>query len=366
MHRVPRLLPLVLVLALTLALMGARSGHAASASGVVVSQVYGGGGNSGASFQNDFVELLNTGSSSVDLAGYTVQYATAAGTSWQVTALTGSLAPGHYYLVQLASAAAVGAVLPTPDATGTTNLAATGGKIAFVHGTTALSCGATAGSCAGAADDLVGYGSAADYEGSAAAPALDSTHAAVRAAAGCTDTGDNAADFTAAAPTPRNTSSPAAACGGTGSTGPTSSAGASVSADVQPALAVSLDQPSLSFGAVAAGSTPPRLLEHVTVTSNVATGYSLSVHRTSFAPADLPLGIGVSGPPGAVVPAAFAGGALVGVPVTPAADLLLGTTAAPTPAAGEVWTAALGFTAPLPTVPPGHYQATVTFTVVGR
>jgi hypothetical protein len=368
MHRVVRLLSLVLALVAAAVAAGAGSTRAASAaaSDLVVSQVYGGGGNSGAAYQNDFVELLNRGSAPVDLAGYTVQYATAAGTSWQVTSLTGSVSPGHYYLVQLASSAAVGAVLPTPDATGTTNLAATGGKVALVHGTTALACGATAGSCAGLADDLVGYGAATDYEGSAAAPALDSTHAAVRAAAGCTDTNDNAADFAAAAPSPRNSTSPVASCGGSTTPPSSASSSAAVTADVQSAIAIALAQPSLAFGAVATGTTPPRLVEHVTVTSNLATGYTLSVHRTAFTPTDLPLGVGVAGPAGAQVPTAFAGGALVPLPITPAADLLLGTTAAATASGGDLWTASLGFTAPLPVVPPGHYQATVTFTAVAR
>ena len=54
----------------------------------------------------------------------------------------------------------------------------------------ALGCGGTAGSCASVAAlaDLVGYGSATDYEGAAAAPGLDSTTADVRAGGGCTDT----------------------------------------------------------------------------------------------------------------------------------------------------------------------------------
>src|SRR5215470_17611897 len=91
-------------------------------SNVVVSQIYAGGGNSGAAYANDFVELLNRTATVVDLSGWTVQYASAASTSWQATALSGTIAPGHYYLVQLASTAAVGAPLPTADATGTTNL----------------------------------------------------------------------------------------------------------------------------------------------------------------------------------------------------------------------------------------------------
>lgn len=67
---------------------------------VVISQIYGGGGNSGATLKNDFIELHNTGSTAISLAGWSVQYASAAGSSWQVTGLTGTLAPGAYYLVQ--------------------------------------------------------------------------------------------------------------------------------------------------------------------------------------------------------------------------------------------------------------------------
>src|SRR5688572_13082938 len=45
---------------------------------VVVSQVYGGGGNSGATLKSDFIELRNNGATAVNLAGWSVQYASAA------------------------------------------------------------------------------------------------------------------------------------------------------------------------------------------------------------------------------------------------------------------------------------------------
>src|SRR5690242_3765909 len=76
--------------------------HAAAGT-VVVSQVFAGGGNSGAPYANDFVELVNRSSSAVDVTGWSIQYAPATSTSWQATALSGSIQPGHYYLVQLAS-----------------------------------------------------------------------------------------------------------------------------------------------------------------------------------------------------------------------------------------------------------------------
>ena len=66
---------------------------------VVISQVFGGGGNTGAPFQNDFIEVFNRGNTSVDISSWSVQYASAAGTSWLVTPLCPSgpctLVPGR-------------------------------------------------------------------------------------------------------------------------------------------------------------------------------------------------------------------------------------------------------------------------------
>jgi hypothetical protein len=323
--------------------------------GLVISQVYAGGGNAGATYANDYVELINRGASAVDLSGWTLQYASASSTSWATTALTGALQPGHYYLVGLASAGAVGAPLPAPDATGTTNLASAGGKVAVVHDTTALACGSTAGSCASVASvaDFVGYGTATDFEGAAAAPALSSTSAALRAGGGCTDSDANAADFTAAAPAPRTSTSPAAACGG--ATTSSTTAGASVSFDVQPLISIALERPSLDFGQVVPGQIPATASEHVTVASNDTAGYALTVHRTAFAPVDLPLGIGLS-PSTTLTP----------VPIAPAADLLVTSTSAASGPSGDVWPVVLGLAGATPVVASGHYTATVTFTVIGK
>jgi hypothetical protein len=359
MHRI-----LLLALLAALVLLPATAG--ASTSGLVVSQVYGGGGNSGATFQNDFVELFNSGTSAIDITGWTVQYSTAAGTSWQMTPLSGTIPAGRYYLVQLASSAAVGAPLPTPDATGTTNLAATSGKVALVRSGTALTCGSTAGSCSAdpSVEDLLGYGSATDFEGTGSAPSGSSTAAARRAGEGCTDTGDNAADFTAEAPDPRNGSSAAHACAGTTPPGPNGAV--HVDLDVASVLSLSLDRPSLSFGSNAAGATPAPLPENVTVSSNNATGYSLGVARSAFAPRDLPLALGSTAPTGASLAPPLAGGALVAIPVQPAAALTIGTKDSPTAGAGDVWPTRLGFSSALPLVPAGRYSATVTFTAIAR
>ena len=194
---------------------------------IVISQVYGGGGNSGAPLRNDFVELFNRGGTTVSLSGWSVQYTSATGTglfSANATALPAvSLAPGQYFLVQQAGGT-TGAPLPTPDATGTTNMSATGGKVLVTNTTTGIACngGSTACSAAQLAQivDLVGYDGANFFEGSATAPTLSNSLANFRKTGGCQDTNDNAADFAAAAPAPRTTASPVQPCPGVFPLGP--------------------------------------------------------------------------------------------------------------------------------------------------
>jgi hypothetical protein len=181
---------------------------ALGSTGLVISQVYGGGGNSGAPLTNDYVELFNRGTADVSLTGLSIQYASAAGATWTALSLgSATVAPGKYFLIQLAGGA-TGSALPTPDLSSTTiNMSGTAGKVALVNGTTAISCvaGSDAGvpPCSGLASiiDLVGYGTtASDYEGTAAAPVLSNTKAGVRAGGGCTDTDNNTADFAAVTP----------------------------------------------------------------------------------------------------------------------------------------------------------------------
>ena len=68
-----------------------------------------------------------------------VQYASATGTgnfgANPVTLLSGNLAPGQYYLVQQCRRRRTESLCPTPDATGTVNMSATGGKVALVNST---------------------------------------------------------------------------------------------------------------------------------------------------------------------------------------------------------------------------------------
>lgn len=181
------------------------------AQSVVISQIYGGGGNTGATFKNDFVELFNRGSQPVDLSTWSIQYASATGTAWQVNPLNGAIEPGQYFLIQMAAGAGGTRDLPEPDVNGNIAMSATTGKLAVVKNITPLT-----GAQVPRTDvsDLVGYGAAAsDFAG---APTRDTanTTAALRNTAGCTDSGNNQADFSIASPDPRNSAFPRNLCGG--------------------------------------------------------------------------------------------------------------------------------------------------------
>jgi predicted extracellular nuclease len=157
----------------------------AQASGIVISQIYGGGGNSGATLRNDFVELFNSGGSPIDITGWTIQYASASGTSWDSTVLNGQIQPGQHYLIQEGGGSGGSVSLPTPDAVGGINFSAASAKVALVSSTALLQGLAPVG--AGIVD-LVGYGSANFAEGNPAS-GLSNTTALIRGASGCQDTG---------------------------------------------------------------------------------------------------------------------------------------------------------------------------------
>src|SRR4030095_7456739 len=110
-------------------------------------------------YKNDFIEIFNKSALSVSLNGYSVQYAAATGTSWQVTNLPNIiLLSGQYFLIAEGAGANGVNTLPTPDVSGTIAMSATAAKVALVNTTTALS-----GSCPVSASivDIVGYGATA-------------------------------------------------------------------------------------------------------------------------------------------------------------------------------------------------------------
>ncbi|NJN14960.1 MAG: ExeM/NucH family extracellular endonuclease [Oscillochloris sp.] len=230
MHSSSRILNPILTVLMVVGLVGgmfAPQAAQAASTGLVISQVYGGGGNSGATFTHDFIEIFNLGSSPVSLGGLSLQYTSATGTgsfgasSTQLTELPNTdLQPGQYFLVQQAQGSGGTTALPTPDLIDPTPIAMSGtaGKVALVTGATGLGCNGSSTPCSAEQlariVDLIGYGSANFFEGSGAAPTLTNSTAALRAGDGCTDSDNNSTDFSADSPNPRNSLSPLNICSG--------------------------------------------------------------------------------------------------------------------------------------------------------
>ena len=228
---------------------------------LVISQVYGGGGNASATYQNDFVEIFNRGANPVSLAGKSLQYASSTGTSWtnKVDLPAVTLEAGQYFLVKLFSQAAVGAVLPAQDATGTINMSGTTGKIALVSNTVVLSGTNPAGGAT--VIDMLGWGAANGYEGAPAAVTSNTT--ASRRVNACVDSDVNSSDFSSLTPAPRNTSSPFTPCGGS------------------PAIVLSCPssltvQQGVFGSALLTGKDADDLVTGATITAGATTGISLS------------------------------------------------------------------------------------------
>lgn len=196
------------LLAVCAFVLGADTAFAQSTT-IVISQVYGAGGNSGATFNRDYVELHNISTSAVTCTNWSIQYASATGSSWtNMTTFSATIQPGAYLLIGQASGAN-GAALPTVDVSGSIAMAAGAGKVALVNNNTALT--GTNPSAGATVVDFVGFGATANgFEGSGPTPAPSATLAVFRgpSGAGTSDTNQNATDFAAATPAPRNSLSP--------------------------------------------------------------------------------------------------------------------------------------------------------------
>jgi predicted extracellular nuclease len=245
---------------------------------VVVNEVYGGGGNAGATLTNDFIELYNNGTADVDLTGWSVQYASAAGTSWSSTPLTGLVAPKSYYLVQEGKGAGGTAALPAPEAAGGIALSGTGGKVRLV---------APAG-----VRDLVAWGpTSTPFEGSGPAEGTSNATSVSRKSVGA-DTDDNAQDFAAGSPTPTNSKGETT---GGGSPQPPAARVARIS-EIQGAGHTSplVGQTVATTGVVTARATNGFWIQDPTGDGNPATSEGVLVFTSSTPPATAAVGSGVA------------------------------------------------------------------------
>lgn len=176
----------------------------AVSTGLVISEVYGGGGNSGATYTHDFIELYNPTSAPISVDGMSVQYRSSGGTgaATGTTPLTGSVPAGGHYLVQQAQGNGGTTPLPTPDATGTIPMSGSAFTVWLAAGTTALTPAADGTAVRDGIIDLVGVNSNT-FETTKAAGTANATSSSRIAA----DTDVNASDFATGAPTPQASTS---------------------------------------------------------------------------------------------------------------------------------------------------------------
>lgn len=198
------------------AVLAIAATSAFAANQVRISQVYGGGGSAsaGPTYNVDYVEIFNSGSTPVNVGGWTIEYGSATG-SWGSSATNiftfpvgTTIQPCKYLLVASAVPSAGGGTLGvTPDFTFTIAASATNGKVGlFSAVNTNLACGLEV---AGTLVDKVSFGSGNCPEGTNVG-ALSTTTGAVRNNGGMTDTDSNLNDFTVTtAPVPHNAASAA-------------------------------------------------------------------------------------------------------------------------------------------------------------
>ncbi|MBC8028590.1 MAG: DUF4214 domain-containing protein [Pyrinomonadaceae bacterium] len=191
-----------------------------AAGDIVFSQVYTRGGNPSSTYKDNFIELFNRSNAAVDISGWPIYIGSDTGTFSTAISFTSSrglsIPPGGYLLIVFETTGSSGGALPFFDlfvpqfGQFSINLPPSG-KLALARPNSGFS-----GQCPLSNPglmDLIGYGSTANcFEGSGPTATLSNTTAAIRNAAGCTDTNNNASDFTVTTPTPRNSSFPNHSC----------------------------------------------------------------------------------------------------------------------------------------------------------
>ncbi len=195
------------------ALQAAPARANTAGTGLVISEVYGGGGLAAgggfpvSAFTHDFIELYNPTNAAVDLTGWAVFYGSAGRANpsgvTNKTDLTGSIPAHGHYLVQGAGNVANGAPMPAADVTGGLTMSTTSGLVILSNQNAALTLSTGDIKSATGVVDAVGYGTANTFETAAQGTALSGTTAAARSATGA-DSDVNSADLSVGTPTPTN------------------------------------------------------------------------------------------------------------------------------------------------------------------
>ncbi|HXI25371.1 MAG TPA: Calx-beta domain-containing protein [Pyrinomonadaceae bacterium] len=188
-------------------------------SNIVISQIYTRGGETGAIYQNDFIELYNRSNSVVDINGWMLHITTFEGSFPSVVGVrfvsssSIPILPGMHMLFTFTTGGANGQPLNGDFPVPFVSLGSAGGQIVLLGKDKNLPAGCPASpDLTGAVIDYVGYGTATCFEGTVTlAPAA--TKSLTRINGGCTDTNNNLADFSFADPNPRGLTSPIVQCG---------------------------------------------------------------------------------------------------------------------------------------------------------
>ncbi len=186
--------------------------HAVS-TGLVISEVYGAGGNNGALFNADYVELSNPTGDLISLEGTYIHYRSATGGSGGApAALHGAVPAGGKYLIQMSNTGANGDPLPSPDTTSVGfSMAASGGQVFLLESASPIGSSGDMAASPGVID-MVGELGSTSFETAAAPADASTTQSLTRVAA---DADNNSTEFAAAAPTPESS---VGAAGGTPTT----------------------------------------------------------------------------------------------------------------------------------------------------
>jgi hypothetical protein len=196
----------------------AAGGVCTAVSPIIISQVYGGGGNSGSTFKQDFIELHNRSESDFTVpANWSVQYMSATGATgnFQVTQIPANTiikAGGFFTIREAAGTGTTQIDVPADITTGTIPMAAGNGRVALVSGTTALSAVPANGQACPTQGQVVGSETVLDFVAFGSpnnctnpTATLAAATSAQRLTNGCVDSKNNSTDFFVASAAPRST-----------------------------------------------------------------------------------------------------------------------------------------------------------------